>query len=130
MQKVFYTLSGKIIHGRALGRTVGMPTANLEITDGLVIPPRGVYASFITIDNTVFPSITNIGIRPTVDNDSLIKIETYIFDFNRDIYDKNVTVTLAFFLRDEKQFQNLDAVKKQVENDIILAKKLLEQISN
>ena len=113
-------LKGEVVHGKALGRTVGMPTANLCIEEKL--PESGVYATRIVIDERVFDSITNIGKRPSVDQDDNVTVETYIFDFDEDIYGQTVKLEVCKFIRPVMQFQNLEEVQKQVEKDILEAK--------
>lgn len=117
-------LEGEVVHGKALGRTVGMPTANLHITSGK-LPTTGVYATHIEIDGKVYDSVTNIGRRPSVDADRQITVETYIFDYHENIYGKNVVLEVKRFLRPVKKFQNLEEVHEQVERDIAEAKKYL-----
>lgn len=118
------TLTGEVVHGKALGRTVGMPTANLHITSGK-LPATGVYATRIKIDDKVYDSVTNIGRRPSVDADKQITVETYIFDYHENIYGKNVVLEVKEFLRPVKKFRNLEEVHEQVERDIAEAKKYL-----
>lgn len=120
-------LKGKIVHGKALGRTVGMPTANLSVEYGEV-PENGVYATRIIIGDKTFSSITNIGKRPTVDREQHVTIETYIFDFEQDIYDEIVTLEVHQFLRPIEKFENLQAVKNQVKKDMQEAKKYLDML--
>lgn len=113
-------LTGEVVHGKALGRTVGMPTANLCIAEEL--PEPGVYATKIEVDGKVYDSITNIGMRPSVDESEEITVETYIFDFEEDIYGKTVKLEICSFLRTVMKFKNLEEVHKQVEKDILQAK--------
>ena len=113
-------LKGEVVHGKALGRTVGMPTANLCITGEL--PELGVYATRIEIGKRIFESITNIGKRPSVDQDDNVTVETHIFDFNEEIYGQTVKLEVCKFIRPVMQFQNLEEVQKQVEKDILEAK--------
>ena len=114
-------LSGKVVHGKALGRTVGMPTANLCIEEG-TIPEDGVYATRIRIGDGVYTSVTNIGRRPTVDDESYITVETHILDFNEHIYGDQAVLEVHKFLRPIRRFDSLEAVQKQVQNDIETAK--------
>ena len=118
-------LTGKIVHGKELGRTVGMPTANLMVESG-EMPASGVYATRIIIEGETFPSITNIGTRPSVDEDKSITVETYILDFSRDIYGKKVSLEIHEFLRPIQQFANLEEVRNQVEKDVKELKKYLD----
>ncbi len=118
-------LKGKIVHGKALGRTVGMPTANLCIEEGNV-PDTGVYATEIMIGGESFISVTNIGARPSVDSETHITIETYIMDFDEDIYGEDVILKVYRYLRPVMQFANLQEVQKQVQIDMQTAKKYFE----
>lgn len=118
------TLTGKIVHGKALGRTVGMPTANLCIQNE-TLPASGVYASKLKIGDKIFDSVTNIGNRPTVDRDKEITVETYIFDFDENIYGEDVSLEVLKFLRPVQKFNSLEEVYEQVKKDIEIAKKYL-----
>lgn len=121
-KKLPIILEGEVVHGKALGRTVGMPTANLHISCG-ELPEVGVYATRIKIDDKVFNSVTNVGRRPTVDEEEQITVETYILDYAEDIYGKNVVLEVCRFLRPVKKFHNLEEVHEQVERDIVEARK-------
>ena len=114
-------LIGKVVRGKALGRTVGMPTANLCITDG-TIPEEGVYATRIRIGDGVYTSVTNIGRRPTVDNESYITVETFIIDFDKEIYGERAILEVHQFLRPIQKFDSLKGVQKQVQKDVEMAK--------
>ena len=113
--------TGEVVHGKALGRTVGMPTANLCI-ENEALPKAGVYATRIQIGEKVYHSVTNIGKRPTVDQDQHITVETFVFDFDEDIYGERVRLEVCKFLRPVQKFQNLEEVHEQVEKDILKAK--------
>lgn len=118
-------LAGKVVHGKELGRTVGMPTANLHIIEG-DLPEPGVYATRIRIDGTWYLSVTNVGTRPSVDSDASLTVETHILDFDRDIYDELVTLEVCKFLRPIQKFESLQAVQEQVQRDILRARKLAD----
>lgn len=115
-------LEGEVVHGKALGRTVGMPTANLCITSG-ELPELGVYATRIELDGCIYDSVTNIGKRPSVDESEHVTVETYILDFSGEIYGKTVRLEICKFLRPVMRFASLKAVREQVEKDILEAKK-------
>lgn len=121
-----YTMVGKVVHGKALGRTVGMPTANLAASKEKVLPPNGVYASTVEIDGAVYRGITNVGLRPTVDDTDLITVETFIQEFSEDIYDQVILLKLYMFIRGIKKFNGLAEVKAQVEKDLTCAKEFFE----
>lgn len=110
-------LTGKVVHGKALGRTVGMPTANLCIEDEK-LPEAGVYATRIKIGREIYNSVTNIGKRPTVDEDEHITVETFIFDFDKDIYGETAVLEVCEFLRPVQKFQSLEEVHEQVKKDV------------
>ena len=114
-------LSGKVVRGKALGRTVGMPTANLCITEG-TMPEEGVYATRIRIGDGVYTSVTNIGRRPTVDDESYITVETFIIDFDKDIYGEQAILEVHQFLRPIQKFDSLQEVQMQVQQDVEMAK--------
>lgn len=122
-----YSFKGNIIMGNQLGRTIGYPTANLQINDpGKLIPANGVYAVTAQLegDTRVLKGMMNIGTRPTVDG-SRMSIEVHLFDFDEDIYDRHLTVWLWNFIRNEQKFSGIDALKAQLQYDQVAAQKLL-----
>ena len=104
------------MHGKALGRTVGMPTANLCVSEG-TIPETGVYVTRIKVSDKWFLAVTNIGNRPTYPVDYIIS-ETFIKDFSGDLYGEMVKITPMEFLREEKKFNSFEELKEQIEKDI------------
>ena len=118
-------LKGKVVHGKALGRTVGMPTANLCVESG-AIPKRGVYATRFYIGDRCFGSVTNIGTRPSVDAEDRVTVESYILHFDEDIYGEYVQVDIVEFLRPIFKFNSLQDVQEQVKKDVEKAKKCLD----
>ncbi len=121
-----YLLSGHVVHGKELGRTIQVPTANLLPQRGKLYPAAGVYASKIQLENgNSFYGITNIGDNPTVSSDSRVTIETHIFDFDADIYEQKIFVELLHFIRGEKKFAGIPELKQQMDADIQTAKRLL-----
>ena len=120
-----FTLWGSIIHGKALGRNVGMPTANLRLPENKLIPKHGVYATLSSIAGKRIKGLTNIGRRPSVDNQTHVTIETYLMDFTEDIYGKEVGLELHHYIRSVKKFNNLEEVKQQVKLDKMTAKDML-----
>ncbi len=121
-----YLLSGHVVHGKELGRTIQVPTANLLPQRGKLYPAAGVYASKIQLENgNSFYGITNIGDNPTVSSDSRVTIETHIFDFDADIYEQKIFDELLHFIRGEKKFAGIPELKQQMDADIQTAKRLL-----
>ena len=112
-----FTISGKIVHGKGKGKTVGMPTANLELNDILDLPELGVYASKIQIEGKWYIGITNVGLRPSVDNEKNITIETFILDFQQDVYEYTIVLELYVFIRKTLKMKSLDEVWEQVKKD-------------
>ena len=108
-----YYLTGTVVHGKQLGRTLGIPTANLVLPQGLAIPKFGVYACLCLVDGKKYPAVTNIGTRPTVDGLG-ITVEPWILDFSGDLYDKEITLEFYRFLRSEMKFPDLDALKAEI----------------
>jgi len=111
-----YGVEGVIIRGNRRGHTIGFPTANLK-PHNRVIPRYGVYATATLIDGTWRKSITNIGVRPTFESDAEPSIETYIFDFDGDLYGDVLRVRFLHRIRDEKKFPGLNELKAQIEKD-------------
>ena len=112
-----YSFEGTVIRGRQIGRTLGMPTANIYPEDGRLLPPFGVYVSKVRLSGRDHRAITNIGMNPTVGGKK-VSVESYIFDFDRDIYEEEISVSLLRFLRPEKKFANLEELKEQIGTDI------------
>ena len=123
-----YTLTGTIEHGLALGRTVGMPTANLHVDDGEALPPNGVYATITRLSEGKYMGLTNIGPKPSVDDSGRITVETYLFDFAGDIYGERCALEIHFRIRGIQKFADLGAVRAQVERDIAAAREKLMHI--
>ncbi len=120
-----YKITGKVVSGARLGRTIGHPTANLLIDPTKILPPFGVYASRIKIDDNIYSGVSNLGIKPTVSDEGRVGLETYIFDFDNDIYSKDIEVSLHGFLRHEMKFDNIDLLKEQLEKDVQKARDML-----
>ena len=107
-----------VVHGNKLGRTLNFPTINQILPETNVMPRFGVYSSFVNFHGEHYRGITNIGIRPTIENSRGVICETHILDFNGDLYGENVTVALYKFIRPERKFANTDELKAQIEQDI------------
>jgi riboflavin kinase/FMN adenylyltransferase len=113
-----YQVSGKVVLGNQLGRTIGFPTANIELTNtAKLIPSDGVYAVKLTVEGITHHGMMNIGIRPTVSNSQNRVIEVHLFDFNSDIYGESVTITVCNHLRREQVFSGIEALTEQLKKD-------------
>lgn len=121
----FYTLEGVIVHGRALGRTVGMPTANLQPAPGSFLPPHGVYATLSRFRGQAWKGLTNVGPRPSVGGDQ-VTIETYLPGFDGDLYGQPVLLEFHGFVRGIRRMGGLEEVHRQVERDLEAVGAMLE----
>lgn len=119
-----YTLEGVVVHGKQLGRTLGTPTANLTLPRELAQPRLGVYAARVWVDGTAFASVTNIGTRPTVSGQG-ITVESWLPDFQGDLYGQVLRVELRHFLRPEEKFPSLEALQKAIHADAQKVRQLL-----
>ncbi len=117
-----FSVIGQVCHGRKLGRTMGMPTANLEPALEKLLPPNGVYFSRTLIDGQSYQSVTNIGRNPTIADNNARRVETYLFGYNENLYGRIIEVELYKFERKEIKFQTMEALKAQMENDRIQAR--------
>lgn len=113
-----YIVIGQVVHGAKLGRRIGMPTINLLPEKEKMLPPKGVYYSRTQIGEKEYKSITNIGEKPTVSNEKQIGVETYLYEFDKDVYGKNAIVKLLEFKRPEQKFADLEELKAQMLKDI------------
>lgn len=113
-----YTVSGAVVSGNKLGRTIGFPTANLQLYEPLkLVPGNGVYEVNVLFDGTPYKGICNIGTRPTVSDKGVRVIEIHILDFDEEIYGLTLTASFVRKIRDEQKFASLDELKKQIEAD-------------
>jgi riboflavin kinase/FMN adenylyltransferase len=119
-----YFLDGIVVHGLQRGRLLGFPTANLG-TDNELLPPNGVYATLATLDGVEYPSVTNIGVRPTFHLPSATVVETHILDMDRDFYGAPLRVSFVHRIRDERTFDDVEALKAQIAADCRSARALL-----
>ena len=113
-----YSVTGEVLHGRRIGRTLGIPTTNLLPSERKLLPPNGVYATRTVIAGELFEGITNIGYKPTVGGETRKGVETYLFDLDRDLYGEILTVRFYGYERAERKFASLDELKKRIEQDV------------
>lgn len=113
-----YSMEGIVENGMHLGRKMGFPTVNLYPSKEKLMPPYGVYFSDVFYDGSMYHGITNIGVKPTVQQTKRVNAETYLYDFDRDIYGKKIRLELLKFKRPEQKFQNLAGLQKQLRQDI------------
>ena len=120
-----YKIRGEVVHGHKRGRELNFPTANLALDFNYIIPTDGVYLTRVGLDGEEFFALTNIGTNPTFENNDR-KIETYILDFNRDIYGENISIEFLEFFRADYKFESVDALVKQMNKDEDLARKVIK----
>jgi len=123
-----YWLDGRVEPGARRGAQIGFPTANL-CSDNELLPPLGVYATTATVGEIVYPSVTNIGVRPTVDTSGRVTVETHIFDFDKDLYGAAIRIGFVQRLRDERAFASIDLLKGQIAADCQRARALFDRLS-
>lgn len=116
-----FSVMGEIIHGRKLGHTVGMPTINQKPSDTKLLPPFGVYATETVLRGKVYKGITNVGTKPTI-GENFVGVETWLFDFEKEVYGETARVYLLEMIRPERKFASLEELKKQVKFDVERAK--------
>ena len=113
-----YTITGSVIEGNHIGRTIGFPTLNLKLSDNYVLPRFGVYKVIAYLDNVPHIAIANVGVKPTIKNDLEPNVEIHLKDFDETKKIDVVNVEFVKFIRDEKKFENLDELKRQITSDI------------
>lgn len=123
-----YTVKEKIVHGRALGRTIGIPTINQIPVREKLLPPYGVYVSKTKVAGQEFYGMTNIGVKPTV-GESFVGVETYLFGCDLDLYGQTASVSLLHFLRREQKFPSVEGLKAQLREDEAAARAYVEKSS-
>lgn len=122
-----HILTETVVPGKKLGRTIGIPTANLHLPEGVLVPKFGVYACRAVIDGKKYPAVTNIGTRPTV-NGSGVTVEPWILDFDGDLYGKRITLEFYAFLRPERKFDSLEELKAEIHRNAEQTRKICKKV--
>ena len=112
-----YSISGAVEHGRAIGSTIGFPTANIRLNSHKQLPAPGVYIVCANVDGVEYKALANIGTNPTVGNDYL-SLEVHLLDYEGDLYDKRLVISFQSFLREEKKFASLSELQAQIKEDV------------
>jgi riboflavin kinase/FMN adenylyltransferase len=123
-----YSIYGEVIHGAALGHTIGIPTINQTVPDEKILPSYGVYAARCHVKNQIQYGVANLGCKPTVGTHNRIGLETHLFDFHQDIYGEMAEVELLEYIRPEQRFESVEALVQQMKCDIKHAKDTLNKI--
>lgn len=116
-----YAIGGEVVVGNKLGRTIGFPTSNIMIDESMATPPNGVYITYCTYNGVRYPGVTNIGVKPTIGTYKK-NVETHIFNFDQELYGKQINVEFIKQTRAERKFESIEALSKQIQSDCIMAK--------
>lgn len=115
---ISYQILGTVLHGNAIGRTIGIPTVNQIPEADKLLPPHGVYYSTVLLDGKEYPGMTNIGVKPTVSRTGALTVETHLYDFRGDLYGRVITTSLLTFRRPERKFSGIDELKQTMQKDL------------
>jgi riboflavin kinase/FMN adenylyltransferase len=125
-----YRIGGVVMHGDGRGRSLGIPTANLNIWPERAIPKTGVYACLANVGGQVLPAVTNVGVRPTFENQlPTPQVETHLLDFDENLYQRRISLDFIARLRDEKRFPSIQALVDQIHQDVESARVILKSVS-
>jgi riboflavin kinase/FMN adenylyltransferase len=124
--KRWYELNGEVVHGDGRGRHIGIPTANISTWSEKLVPKPGIYATWSKIEGRFFPGVVNIGMRPTFyEQPTQQTIEVHLFDFDQDIYGKDMRLFFVQRIREEEKFNSADALMRQIRDDIKKSREVL-----
>ena len=123
-----YVMQGTVVHGKAAGRRHGMPTANLGVAENKLFPPHGVYGALAYLDGAFFRGMTNVGFRPSDEDIPIATIETWLLNFDRDIYGKKLTLELYSYIRGVRKFSGLDEVRRQIDADVLTVQSDMDRV--
>lgn len=124
-----YFVKSDVIHGRKLGRTIGIPTINMQFPKEKLLPPNGVYVSRVNVGNQSYMGVTNVGSKPTVLENGQVGVETYIIDFCQDLYGKSIAVSFLEYIRPECKFDSVEELKAQMLSDIAYTENCYKNIT-
>lgn len=114
----YYSVTGVVTKGKQIGRTIGLPTINIVPEEDKLLPPYGVYEAMVSLPSGRYKGITNVGVKPTVTDEKQVVVETFILDYEGDLYGKTITVNLLRMVRPEQKFESVEKLKQQIESDI------------
>ena len=124
-----FSLKGIVVDGDKMGRKIGFPTANIKIeNEHKLIPPAGVYAVKVEINNKLYDGALSIGVRPTFDFGPKLVVEVFIIDFNLDIYGETIKIILYSKIRGQEKYETVEALIEQIEDDVSKCKNILKSI--
>lgn len=114
-----FAVYGEVLQGKHYGRTIGFPTLNQAAPEEKILPPNGVYATRVWIGGVCYPSVTNVGVRPTFDDGEHRTVETHVLDFSGNLYGQNIRVDFYAFIRPEQKFSSAEELKERIQGDIL-----------
>lgn len=123
-----YFIAGSVKHGKALGRKLGFPTMNILPSEEKMLPPNGVYICNVFLEGNVYAGIGNVGCRPTVSDDNITTIETFLLDYEEQAYGQQIEVRLRKFVREEQKFSSVEELQQRVNQDIEMGKQYFENV--
>ncbi len=121
-----YRIDGEIVHGEGRGKSLGIPTANIQYWEEKLLPLNGIYAAWLWWKRGRFPCVVNVGVRPTFYDEAAISIEPFILDFNQDLYGQHVTLEFIQYIRPEMKFDTAESLKQQISEDILKAREVFK----
>ena len=124
-----FSLSGEVTHGARVGRRLGFPTINMLPAPGLVLPPRGVYATRVAVGGEVVRAVTNVGVCPTFGDRKALSVESHLMDFERDVYEQEARVDFLRFLRPERAFASAEELRGQIACDVQSARRAHNEVN-
>lgn len=124
-----YFIKSDVVHGKKLGRTIGVPTINMVLPVNKLLPPNGVYVTEVIVEDEKYIGVTNVGCKPTVSDSNMIGVETYIIDFNQTVYGDSIVVSFLAYVRPEIKFHSVDDLKAQMVSDIEFARKYYKNVT-
>ncbi len=125
-----YSVNGLVVRGKQLGRTLGLPTVNQFFSEELLIPKNGIYASSCTVDGVTYRAVSNVGLRPTVEDADKVNCETHIIGFEGDLYGRELSIDFFTRLRGEKKFSSVEELQKAILQDVNNAKSYFDSIKS
>lgn len=123
----WFSISGRVVEGKKLGRTIGFPTANISVDENQLLPEPGVYISEIEVDGRNYYGLVNVGVNPTVSKSGTLSIEAHLMGFKGDLYGKKLKIKFEEKIRDEKKFTSLEQLKTQIKKDISLLEEKIKE---
>ena len=124
-----YFIKSEIVHGQKLGRRIGIPTINMILPANKLLPPNGVYVTQVQVEDRTYMGVTNVGCKPTVSDERIVGVETYIDDFNQDVYGEKIVVSFIDFIRPEMKFSSIEELRAQMDSDISVARKCYKNVT-